>query len=123
MFPYATTADVEIRWRPFLTGEEDVAEVLIQDAADIIRTRWADVDARIAAESLQETTVVRVIAGMVRRAMMNRDSEGVAQTTETAGPFSQTAKFANADGNLYLSAQDVKDLSSSSHRSHVGWLA
>lgn len=124
MFPYAIPSDVETRWRPFKPGEEEVAEVLIDDAADMIRARWADIDDRIAAGSLSLQTVVRVIAGMVRRAMMNRDTEGMTQYQVTTGPFSGGGTYTNPNNNLYLSADDILSLDGGGYasKSRMGWL-
>lgn len=124
-FPYATPDDVEIRWRTLTDSEQDVVAVLIEDAADIIVGRWPDIPGRIVDGAIPEVTLVRVIAGMVRRAMMNRDSEGVTQMQATAGPFSGGATYSNPNNNLYLTADDIRALDSFGFRgrSRMGWLA
>jgi hypothetical protein len=123
MFAFATKTDVAARWRTLSTDESTLVDALLEDASDMIRVRWPDVDERLTAGTLERKTLVRVVSAMVRRAMMNRGSEGVATTNTVAGPFAQNATFTNADGNLYLTAQDILDLSVATERSHVGWLA
>ena len=125
MVPYADVIDVEARWRPLSSAESQVAETLLDDASDMIRVRWPDMDARLQDGGVQQTTLVRVVSGMVRRAMMNRDVEGVTQMQQTTGPFSDGATFANPNNNLYLTADDIRalDVAGFSSRSRMGWLA
>lgn len=106
--PFADASDVEVRWRPLSPTEMDTAEQLAADASDMIRDRWPDVDERIAAGTLRESSVVRVVAGMVKRAMLNPGSEGVASQSQATGPFSVTNQYANPMANLYLNAEDVR---------------
>lgn len=122
---YATVNDVELRWRPLSEQESAVAAVLIEDAEDIIRGRCADLDARVTSGDLRPGTVIRVVAAMVRRAMLNRDGEGVEQRTMTAGPFGDSARYVNPNNNLYLSADEAAALEpvTSAKGSRVGWLA
>lgn len=124
-FPYATPYDVEIRWRTLTDSEREVVSVLIDDAANIIAGRWPDISTRVFNGEIPEATLIRVISGMVRRAMMNRGSEGVTQTQATAGPFSTGATYTNPNNNLYLTADDIRDLDSFGFRgrSRMGWLA
>lgn len=126
MDPFATVTDLVVRWRSLSSAEETVvATTLLEDASDMVRSRWPDMDSRIATGGIQENTVIRVVAGMVRRAMMNRDVEGVTQLQQTTGPFSDGATFSNPNNNLYFSADDVRALDpyGYSSRSRMGWLA
>lgn len=121
---YTTVGDVEARWRPLTPTETTVATALIEDAEDIINVRWADLDDRVTGGSLRTATVVRVVAAMVRRAMLNRDGEGVEQRTETVGPFGTSARYVNPSNNLYLSADEAAALEpADTPRAIVGWLA
>lgn len=123
--PFATYVDVEARWRTLSDSEQDIADQLAADASGMIRDRWADVDARIAAETLDGDSVIRVVAGMVKRAMLNADAEGLESQTRVAGPFSLNSKFANPMSNLYFTAADILVFEPESSRTtvHVGWLA
>lgn len=122
MAAFATTSDVAIRWRPLSPEEKDLAVTLLEDASDIVRTRWPDVDDRIAAGTLLERSVTRVVANMVKRAMRVGDTEGIESQAQTAGPFAVTNRFTNPDANLFLTAEDVRLFEGDPSRARVGWL-
>lgn len=106
--PYADAADVAARWRTLTPAETTVSTTLIDDASSMVRSRWADVDARVAAGTLAAEDVRRVVAGMVKRAMVAGQVDGVESQSQTAGPFGVTQKFANPQGNLYFTSEDVR---------------
>lgn len=108
MSPFATREDVEARWRPLTPDEQRVASTLLDDASDMIRVRWPDTDARVTAGSLSAASLRRVVANMVKRAMMVGPLEGVDTQSQNAGPFGVSIKPSNPNANLYLSAEDVK---------------
>lgn len=103
----ADVQDVADRWRPLTPAEEVIVGVLIDDASDMIRVRFPNIDADVASGAISAITVRRVVAGMVRRAMINRSSEGITQGSEIVGPFQRSASYANPNGNLYLSKDDI----------------
>lgn len=122
--PFAYHADVEARWRTLTAAEQAIADQLAMDASDMIRERWADVDSRILAGTLSAGSLARVVANMVKRAMISPAGDGVEQHSETAGPFSINDKYSNPLGNLYLSADDVRFFDGAYTASaRVGWLA
>lgn len=106
--PFATADDVEARWRTLSSAEITTADVLSTDASDMIRTRWSDVDDRIASGSLSADSLTRVVANMVKRAMIVGDREGLESRSQGAGPFSVSDKFANPNANLYFTAEDLR---------------
>lgn len=106
--PFATASDVAARWRTLSDAETVTADTLAADASDMIRTRWPDVDDRIAAGTLTALSLTRVVANMVKRAMMVGDREGLESRSEAAGPFSVSDKFANPNANLYFNAEDIR---------------
>lgn len=105
---YAEVRDIEARWRTLTTEERATAAVLADDATDIIRGRYSDIDARRVAGSITDVTLTRIVAGMVKRAMLNAESGGLESLAEAAGTVNRTVKFVNPNGNLYLSAEDIK---------------
>lgn len=123
--PFATAADVAARWRTLTSAEASVANILTTDASSMVRERWSDVDARIAAGTLSADSVKRVVAYMVKRAMINADAEGLESRAQTAGPFSVSDKFSNPLSSLFFTAADILvfDPSGSSRKAYVGWLA
>lgn len=106
--PFATAADVEARWRTLTQTETTAADTLAADASDMIRTRWQDVDDQIAAGTLTALSLTRVVANMVKRAMIVGDNEGIESRSETAGPFAHSDKFTNPNANLYFTAEDIR---------------
>lgn len=124
MTAFATYEDVEARWRPLSTAEQGVADLLAEDASAMIRERWPDVDDRISAGSLAESSVIRIVANMVKRAMISPAAAGVEQHSETAGPFSISDKYSNPLGNLYFSADDIRFFDGAYTTAvRMGWLA
>lgn len=123
--PFAFAGDVAARWRTLTPDEETLADQLCEDASDMIRERWGDVDARLASGALSDSSLARVTALMVKRAMLVGDVEGLQSQAQSAGPFSINQTFANPTGNLYLTAADIALLDGLgwTARSRVGWLA
>lgn len=113
---YADVVDVEVRWRPLTERESIQADVLIGQASRMVRRLYPTTDARIAAGTLELEEVTDVVAGMVKRAMIGGDVEGVTQQNQTAGPFVRQVSFANPMGNLYFSAVDRQVLGETSRR-------
>lgn len=123
--PFATYADVESRWRTLTSAEQGIADQLAIDASEMIRERWTDIDDRIATETIAATSVARVVAGMVKRAMINADAEGLESRAQAAGPFSVNDKYANPLSNLFFTSADILvfEPDGYSRKSLVGWLA
>lgn len=122
---FATADDVAARWRTLTSAEQIVANTLAADASDMIRTRWADVDSRITSGSLSATSVTRVVAAMVKRAMIAGDATGIESRSQTAGPFSVSDKFANPTAALYFTEDERRlfEPQEFARRAVVGWLA
>lgn len=108
--PFATAEDVAARWRTLTSDEQAIADQLCIDASNMIREQWPDVDARVAAGTLMAETLERIVANMVKRAMLVGDAEGLASQQQAAGPFSINNQFANPNGNLYFTAAEIQTL-------------
>lgn len=122
MAALATTTDVEDVWRPLSDAEITVATALLRVASRVVRARFPDVDDRIAAGNLDAQDVADVVALMVKRAMLSPAADGVESQAQTAGPFSVSNRYANAEGNVYMTAEE-KLLFDNSASAVVGWLA
>lgn len=122
---FADARDVEARWRPLSEAESDVADQLLQDASDMIRERWPDIESRVASGGIAPESLTRIVAQMVKRAMINVDSEGLVSQSQGAGPFSLNQTYANPTGNLYLASADVALLDGLgwTPRVRTAWLA
>lgn len=125
MAALATVDDVAARWRPLTSEEALIVATLLGDASDMVRVRFPSIDADILSGAVSAATAVRVVAGMVRRAMLNRETEGVTQGSETVGPFSTSASYVNPSGNLYLSKDDLLSFDPTGYNTRVvqAWLA
>lgn len=77
---------------------------LLADASDLIRTtcpNW---------HTAGEGTLRRVTCAAVIRALQSGDMAGVTQSSQTAGPFSQSWSYSNPSGDLYLTKQEKRSL-------------
>jgi hypothetical protein len=110
MSDFATVDDIEASWRPLSSDELDRAEKLLVYASQRIRNRVPGIDDAIDSGAVDVISVEMVAVAMVKRAMLSSDREGVTQTTEGAGPFSQGATYANPLGNLYMTDEEVREL-------------
>lgn len=99
MVAFATVDDLEARWRPLSTTEQDRAEVLLDDAA-VYLSALVTVDAD---DTEQEAILKTVSCSMVQRVMSaDVDTFGLSQTSMTAGSYTQSMTFANPSGDFYL---------------------
>lgn len=119
---YATLDDLRKHWPSMPDDAETEAEATqkLHEASVEVRALYPDVDARIAAGSLDPDVPKLVVCRMVKRAMgLDDDADdsgvgfGVTSVQETAGPYSQTRQFSNPDGAIYLSAADKRLLRTS----------
>lgn len=103
---YATVDDLEARWRTLTDTEKTRAGKLLDDAAVLIDGECAPpvplTDSDKAAREM-------VSCSMVKRAMSAGDASVDSQTAQ-AGPFSNTVKFSNPTGDLYLTKQERRTI-------------
>lgn len=101
---YATVGDVTARWRAMSDSEETRCGALLADASDLIRTtcpNWQTAGA---------DTLRRVTCAAVIRALQSGDMQGVTQTSQTTGPFTQSWSYSDPAGALYLTRQEKRSL-------------
>lgn len=109
--PLATPADVADIWRPLSTAEQSQATNLIVKASALLRAHAPfDVDARLALETtdpdrLDAEVVASVVAGIVKRVMVNPDS--AVSATESVGPYSHSTTFAQRSGSADVMRGDL----------------
>jgi len=108
-YPFADISDVSARWRPLTSDEETQADALLRDASARLRAEFPTIDAQLTSGSVDPDAVVAVACRMVIRAMVGTAAgQGVTQQSQTAGPFSSSATFANPMGNLYITRDDER---------------
>lgn len=113
--PLATHADLESRWHPLTDAERAQADMLLADASEIIRNRLAPYPqtADPAWWTAHRRGLTAAACQMVRTAMelqVAGNPTGVAQTTETTGPFSTSYSWASPDGYLRFTTDMLRSL-------------
>lgn len=106
--PFATSEDLKDRWPSFPEGDEFYVDTLMLDASNMVRERWPNVDDRVLAGTLQADSLTRIVCTMVKTAILNSQTEGVESISVATGPFSDTRKFTNPNGNLYFAAEMIR---------------
>lgn len=105
--PFAHKQDLIAGWRPLTPAEDAIADSLLADASYWVRVWYPELDPIANDHGPQ-----MVVRSMVKRALLNSDSEGISQATqnETTGPWSHstTRSFTNPDGSLYLTKREIE---------------
>jgi hypothetical protein len=106
---YATIVDLQRRWPGLPAASHERAQALLEDAAVQIDAEKAPIPDPVTG-LLPDAAARRMIScAMVERAMMSDgQSAPVVQQSETMGPFSRSATFANPTGDLYLTKAERK---------------
>lgn len=107
--PFAEVADLKLRWPTFPVGGEAHAEVLLGDASQFI------LDTVPAAVNASEATRLRIVCAVVRRAMPAEDV-GIESIQHSAGPFAETIKPTNPNGDFYLTKAERQALGDGAQR-------
>ena len=101
---FAVVDDVAARWRELSESEQTRCMALLADASDLIRTTcpsW---------QAAGQDTLRRVCCAVVIRAMQSGDMQGVTQTSQSAGPFTQSWSYSDPAGDLYLTKAEKRSL-------------
>jgi hypothetical protein len=113
---FATTEQVEARWRTLTEAEATRATQLLLDASQLILDE--DMHGVLADLTAPTQTLVSVTCSMVIRAMASGVEAGppATQTSWGAGPFNASTTFANPTGDLYLTKSERRRLGFSRQR-------
>lgn len=95
----ANTTALEQAWRPLTAAEQIRAEYYLGKASRRIRRRWPDVDARLAAETLNSEDVEDVVVQMVLAVLDGPPIRGAKSFSEGVGPMSRSATFAGTSAD------------------------
>lgn len=106
---YAVASDVSVRLGALLSTNFDAAqaEAFLDDAEQMIRVRFPNLDAQVASGAINALNVVAVEASAVRRVMMNPEG----YTREQIDDWSGQRSAALADGLLFISDAEWASLS------------
>lgn len=99
-------SDLEARWRPLTVDESTVAQSFLDDAWAVVLSQVPGVEERVAAGSLRDDLVVKVVAAMVLRILKNPD--GLRQWSIDDASF--TRDQALSAGLLYLADSELAEL-------------
>lgn len=116
MESFATTKELEARWRPLTEAESKRAETLLADASVKIALECEKAGVAYKFETAEEDALMKanlsmVACEMVKRAMLSSvDQAPVTQQGITVGPFNGSLTFANPTGDLYLTKAEMRSL-------------
>jgi hypothetical protein len=100
---YAATDDVELRWGRKATPEEDeLITTRLGDVERMIRRRIPDLDARVAAGTINLDDLIQVQADVVLRLVRNPDG----YVSETDGDYTYQLSQKAASGVLELTPEE-----------------
>lgn len=112
---YATTADIEILWRPMTQDEQQRAEALIPIVCDSLRVEFIkagkDLDAMIEAQPALASVAKSVTVDVVARTLMtSTDSEPTTQFSESALGYSVSGTYLVPGGGLFIKKSELARL-------------
>lgn len=118
MEAFATTDDLQARWRTLSEDEQAMAEVELLDASAFIAGQLSKYGVSvIPSDEVQAQNLVRVTCDVVRRSMSPRldAAQGTplapfTESTVTADVFTESYKYANPLGDYYLTSADKASL-------------
>ena len=108
--PFATATELRARWPDMPPGADAHAGVQLEDASQFI------LDVCPSAAGASVSTRRRVVCSVVRRSMEAALPAGVAQETQTAGPFTRALTPVNSSGDFYLTKNERKSLGEGAQR-------
>lgn len=120
---YATTADLESRWRPLSASELSRASVLLDDASIRIAEICRQAANPITATDERLPLLAIVVCEVVKRIMQTpADQPPVTSHQQMAGSYSEMLVYANPSGDFYLTAAE-KMLLGINRRQSIGSIA
>lgn len=119
--PLAAVADLEKAWRSLTAEEKPRAEYYLGFSSRLIRRRWSNVDARVAAGDLGAEDVADVVVHMVLGIIDGAPVRRAKSWSETRGPLSQSVTLESGKADL-ITLEDwmVEVFTSSPAASPVG---
>jgi hypothetical protein len=104
-----TVEDIEARWRPLSDQEQVNARAFLDDAWWLLVSRRPTLEVDLAAGTVLEANVVRVIAAMVLRVLRNPDG----YDSETIDDYTYRRNSLMASGALHVTTDELADLTPS----------
>lgn len=110
MEAFATTSDLEDRWRALSDIEKGRAETLLLDASVMISAMCQQSGVTIdESDELQAHNLTAITCEIVKRAMLTPvDIAPTTSYSQSAGGFSESFAYANPNGDLYLTSSEKR---------------
>jgi hypothetical protein len=101
-----STTDIEARWRPLSTQETTNASAFLDDAWAYLTDRLPLLEANLAANTVSEDNVIRVVCAMVLRILKNPNG----YDSETVDDYTYRRNSLTASGLLVATSDELADL-------------
>lgn len=111
--PFAEVEDLEARWKTLTPGEKETAEVLLEDASQLI------IDVCPRASEASKNTLKRVACSVVKRGMQAPKIAGAESIQQGANGYQASVNFTNPSGDLYLSKSEKQSLGCGKQRAFM----
>lgn len=115
MTPFATTADLELLWRPLKSGERERAEALLSSVSDHLRVEAKKVGKNL--DDLAENdepyrnALKSVVIDITGRALQSStDSEPMSQVTQSALGYSFSGTYLVPGGGIFIKKSELARL-------------
>lgn len=102
--PLATIGEVGELFGTLIPAQEVLTKGLLRRASAMVRSRWPDLQARIAAGTIDPQAPIMAVINMVLRVLRNPGG----LKAETTGPFSRTYDTSTAAGLLVISETETE---------------
>ena len=108
MPPLATVEDLRVRYVDLTEAHEAVLPAWLDDVSDMVRVEQADIDGLVARSELAARTARRIVCAAIIRVLKHPDG----LRSETVDTITQTWDAAVSSGELYLTADERRQLQS-----------
>lgn len=102
----ANVSDIVARFRPLSDLEIINAQAFLEDAWELMQTRRPTIEADMAAETVREGNVIRVLVNMVLRVLRNPEGK----ISESIDDYSYTRDNTAASGVLMIFDDELDDI-------------
>jgi hypothetical protein len=101
--PFATTSDLQQRWRTFDDDAQAAkASLILDDVTRDITRAYPDVVARAGQDPDFAADLTRITCNVARRRLTGEAVEGIDQVTKTRGPFTDQVQYRDRGDDLEL---------------------
>lgn len=111
MEAFATLEDMENRYGPIGSEEEDRVSTLLSDASIMLETELTRVGKAVDDDDAVQAECLKIVCcSMVNRVISSGDMMDITQASMTAGPYTQSMTYSNPSGDMYLTKNERRML-------------